>query len=194
MRIWGEAIDPANTIVPAYLSARGGLCLPPEPVIRFHPQCPCGALKLPAMVALLSDPVTGQPSGGIHRTFLRHDGSGKAETDKPKMMLGPWGVVRLYEPETAGIGIAEGIETALAVAQRIGWGPVWSTCTAGGFSKVPPLVMRTLNIFIDRDDAGVSQSEAEACAERWVAADLEVYIHAPAEGTDWCDVARGVVP
>ena len=110
------------------------------------------------------------------------------------MTLGPWGVVRLYEPETRGIGIAEGIETALAVAQRIGWGPLWATCTAGGFAKVPPLILRTLNIFIDRDDDGVSRREAERCGERWVAADLEVYIHAPPEGTDWADAAQGVVP
>jgi hypothetical protein len=197
-RIWGQGLDPYYSIIQDYLHIRGGLELPPPsalgPVIRFHPECPCGDLRLPAMIALLSDPVTGAPTGGIHRTFLKADGSGKADIPKPKMMLGPWGVVRLYKPETAGIGLAEGIETALAVAQRIGWGPVWAACTAGGFSKVPPLIQRTLNLFIDRDDDGVSLREAERCARAWVEADLEVYIHEPPDGTDWADVARGVVP
>jgi hypothetical protein len=194
MRIWGEALDPRRSIVADYLSTRG-LCLPPEPVLRFHPECPCRDRKLPAMVALLSDPVTGEPTGGIHRTFLRPDGSGKAEIEGgAKRMLGPWGVVRLYEPETAGIGLGEGIETALAVTQRIGWGPVWAACTAGGFAHVPPLVMRTLNLFIDNDDTGVSLREAETCKERWIAAGLEVVIHEPPEGTDWADAARETVP
>jgi hypothetical protein len=170
-----------------YLRSRG-LELPPEPVIRFHPKCPCGADWLPAMVALMTDPVTGEPRG-IHRTFLRPDGSGKAEIAKTKMMLGPWGIVRLYEPETAGVGLAEGIETALAVAQRIGWGPVWAACTAGGFVKVPPLIQRTLNLFVDRDDDGVSLREAELAAERWAEAGLEALIHEPPAGTDWAEVA-----
>lgn len=192
-RIWREALYADSSIVADYLHTRG-LELPPEPVLRFHPECPCGQTRRPAMVALLSDPKSGELTGGIHRTFLKPDGSGKAAIDRPKMMLGPWGVVRLYDPETAGIGIAEGIETALAVAPRIGWGPVWAACTAGGFTKLPPLAMRTLNIFIDCDDDGVSLREAEACAERWVAAGLEVLIHEPPEGSDWADAAKGIAP
>ena len=192
-RIWREAVDPAHSIVVGYLRSRG-LELPPEPVVRFHPACACEDKRLPAMVALLTDPVTGEPTGGIHRTFLRPDGSAKAAIDRPKRLLGPWGVVRLYEPETNGIGIAEGIETALAATQRIGWGPVWSACNAGGFARVPPLIQRTLNIFIDRDDDGVSLRYAEECAEAWVAADLEALIHEPPEGADWADAAREVAP
>jgi hypothetical protein len=138
--------------------------------------------------------VTGEPTGGVHRTFLKPDGSGKAAIDRPKMMLGPWGVVRLHEPETSGVGIAEGIETSLAVAQRIGWGPVWAACTVGGFTKIPPLVMRTLNIFVDHDDDGASLQAAEDCAEVWLSAGLEVFIHEPPEGTDWADAALEIAP
>jgi putative DNA primase/helicase len=193
-RIWHEAMDdPSHSIVADYLASRG-LALPPEPVIRFHGECPCGDLRLPAMIALLSDPVTGEATGGVHRTFLRPDGSGKADIDRPKMMLGPWGVIRLYEPKTYGVGFAEGVETALAIVLRIGWGPVWAVCTAGGFAKVPPLPARTANYFVDRDDDGVSLRYAEEGAEAWVSAGLEAYIHEPPDGTDWCDCTEGVVP
>jgi hypothetical protein len=135
--IWSDAIDPHSTLAEAYLHSRG-LELPDEPVLRFHPRCPCDKDRLPAMVALMSDPLTGDPRG-IHRTFLLPDGSGKADIPEPKMMLGDAGVVRLYEPETAGLGLAEGIETALAVAQCVGWGPVWAAGTAGAIGRFPLL-------------------------------------------------------
>jgi DNA primase len=187
-KIWNEAALPEGTLVATYLASRG-LSLPGEPVIRFHPACPCGELKLPAMIALMSDPVKGEPRG-IHRTFLQPDGGRKADIDKPKMMLGPAGVIRLYEPETDGLGIAEGIETALAVAQRIGWGPVWSVGSKCGIRTFPPLIARTLNIFVDNDDPDATPA-AEQCAERWLAADLEVRIHTPPTGTDWADATGG---
>ena len=147
------------------------------------------------MIALLTDPATGEPTGGVHRTFLAPNGSGKAAVEKPKMALGPLGVVRLYEPETPGIGIAEGIETALSVAQQFEWGPVWATCGTGGVRTFPLLIARTLNIFVDRDDKdGAGVRSAEACAERWADAGLECLIHEPPDGFDWADAARRIAP
>jgi DNA primase len=185
-RIWSEASPPTGSPAEAYLRSRG-LALPDEPVIRFHPACPHGrSERLPAMVALMVDAVTGEPTG-IHRTFLRQDGSGKADVPQPKMMLGPAGVVRLCEPVTAGLGLSEGIETALAVAQRIGWGPVWAAGGTTGIRNFPPLIERTLNLFIDHDQAGITA--AEQCAGQWAAAGLETFIHTPPPGTDWADAA-----
>jgi hypothetical protein len=197
--IWGECSLPDGTIVEDYLRGRGlelpglsfhfeGHCCRDEPVLRFHPQCPRGKReRLPAMVALMTDPVTREPRG-IHRTFLLPDGSGHIG----KMMLGMAGIIRLYEPETAGLGIAEGIETALAVAQRVGWGPVWAVGSAGGIRNFPPLTERTLNIFVDRDDDGVGLSSAEHCASRWAEAGLETFIHTPPTGEDWADAAARI--
>ena len=75
-RIWGEAVPPAGTLVEAYLRGRG-LALPVGAPLRFHPACPRGAERWPAMLALMTDPVTGEPCG-VHRTFLTRDGGGKA--------------------------------------------------------------------------------------------------------------------
>jgi hypothetical protein len=194
--IWGECSLLPGTIAEDYLRSRGlevpepsfrfeGDCRrSDEPVLRFHPLCPRGNERQPAMVALMTDPVTREPRG-IHRTFLRPDGTGHTA----KMMLGNAGIIRLYEPETAGIGIAEGIETALAVAQRVGWGPVWGVGSAGGIRTFPPLTMRTLNIFVDRDDAGVGLAAAEHCAAQWAEVGLETFIHTPPAGEDWADAA-----
>ena len=73
----------------------------------------------------MTDPVTGKPCG-IHRTYLERDGRGKAAIDGPRRMLGAAGVIRLADPSAEGLGLAEGIETALSCMQTIGWGPVWA--------------------------------------------------------------------
>ena len=190
--IWSEAGDPRGTIVEAYLRSRG-LELPDEPVLRFHPRCPYRDRRLPAMVALMSDPLTSDPRG-IHRTFLLPDGSGKADVPRPKMMLGDGGVIRLAEPETDGLGLAEGIETALAVMQRVAWGPVWAAGNSGGIEHFPLLLLRTLNIFADHDDTGAGMVAAHSCAERWQQAGLEGLIHTPPPGEDWADAAGRIAP
>jgi phage/plasmid primase-like uncharacterized protein len=187
-RIWTDSQDPHGSPVETYLQHRG-VRLPDEPVIRFHPQCPRKEGRLPAMVALMTDPATGQPCA-VHRTFLLPDGTGKAAVPKPKMMLGPAGVIRLADPIAEGLGLAEGIETALSAMQAIGWGPVWAAGTRGGIERFPVLPGHSLTIFADGDAPGLSA--ARQCAARWVAAGREALIHVPPSGEDWNDAARRI--
>ena len=187
-RIWNEASDPSETIVAKYLQHRG-VRLPNEPVIRFHPRCPRTGGALPAMIALMTDVVTGDPCG-VHRTFLAPDGSGKAAVDKPKMMLGPAGVIRLDEPIGEGLGVAEGIETTLSIIQTIGWRPVWAAGSRGGIEGFPVLPGHCLTIFADSDLPGLTA--ARSCAARWAAADREVWIQVPPPGADWNDAAARI--
>jgi len=184
-RVWCAAQDPHGTPVEAYLRHRG-VRLPDEPVIRWHPACPRTGGPLPAMVAMMTCPVTGQPTG-IHRTFLLPDGSSKALMDKPKMMLGRAGLIRLASPCTEGLGIAEGVETALAAMQVIGWGPVWAAGSCGAIQRLPVLPY-TLTVFADSDGPGVRA--ARVCAARWADAGREALIHIPPDGTDWADAVR----
>ncbi len=213
--IWDEATDPIGSPVERYLGTRG-VFLPDADVIRFHPRCPREGGTLPAMVALMTEPSTDE-FRGVHRTFLRSDGSGKADVDKPRMMVGSAGTVQLVDLHEigAGLGLAEGIETALSVMQAIGWGPVWAAGSAGAIRKFPFMRATTLNIFSDRDEAGLDA--ARGCSERWLAAGAEdrterwnldaygrpcggpiqwveagteVLIHQPPDGKDWNDVAR----
>jgi hypothetical protein len=71
------------------------------------------------MVGLIEHVLKG--AMGVHCTFLRADGSGKAEIEKPKAMFGPMGggAVRFGWPRAdRPMAVAEGLETALSVAVR----------------------------------------------------------------------------
>ena len=195
-RLWCEAGPAAGTLVETYLASRR-LILEPGMPLRFHPACPRGwdadrrapVERRPAMLALMTDPATGEPCG-VHRTFLSADGHGKAPGPmSAKMMAGRAGVVRLAPGlVTAGLGIAEGIETALSVMQGFGWRPVWAATSAGTIQAFPVLPgIEALTIFADADDAG--QAAAERCGPRWVAAGREAYIEAPQAG-DFNDLLR----
>jgi len=73
-----------------------------------------------AVVALMTDPVTGGPIG-VHRTYLDPEGA-KIE----RKMLGRRGVIRLSPDDavTMGLGIAEGVEDGIAIL-LLGRSPVW---------------------------------------------------------------------
>lgn len=168
--IWARSIPIAGTLAETYLASRG--LIYDGDALRFYP----GGR---AMVALITDAITGEAIG-IHRTFLDRDGN-----RTKKMMLGAaaGGVVRLSADDevTSGLGIAEGIETALAVPFR----PVWACLSAGQLAAFPVLAgIEALTIFADQDKAGLDA--ANACGERWHAADREVTMAAPLQG-DFAD-------
>jgi hypothetical protein len=107
----------------------------------------------PAMVAIVQRP-DGQLAA-IHRTFLKDDGSGKAELDAPKMALGPirGGAVRLAEKGDM-LAVAEGIETALSVQQATGIAS-WATLGTSNLIHVAlPESIREVMICMDADLAG----------------------------------------
>jgi hypothetical protein len=198
-RLWRESVSARGTIVEAYLAARG-LHLPEPPddpdVIRFHPTCPRRAPDNPdriehhpAMLALMTDAITAEPCG-LHRTFLLPDGSDRLRDAKGKAMAGNVGVIRLSRDDdvTLGLGIAEGIETALSVMQRFRWRPVWAATSAGAIARLPFLSgIEALTIFADADGAGIAA--AQACAARWREAGRSVRILRPPAG-DFNDLAR----
>lgn len=187
--IWNDAVPAEETPAEIYLRSRG-LLLPPDAPIRFHSACPRGSERLPAMLALMTDPVTGEPCG-THRTFLKADGSGKAPIglngEPAKMMAGRVGVIRLTldEEVSLGLGLVEGVETGLAVLQRGGWAPVWVATSAGSIRSFPVLAgIEVLTIFADSDDPGMNA--ARACCERYAEGGREARILAPPVG-DWDD-------
>jgi hypothetical protein len=188
--IWAEAHALPDSLAAKYLAARGCGGVATD-ALRFHPACPRGqeGERLPAMLGLMTDPITNAPTG-IHRTFLRPDGSGKIEHGTAKMMLGNAGVIRLIPDTdvTIGLGLVEGIETGLALISLAGWRAVWACGSAGGIAKFPVLAgIETLTIFPDRDDAGAGQKAAEECAARWCDAGREAQMIWPPAGADWLD-------
>lgn len=189
VKLWNEA-KPGHEALRAYMASRS-LTLPERAPLRFHPACPHRQDRIPAMLALMTDPVSNQPVG-IHRTFLKPDGSGKADVTPAKMVLGSWGVIRLTPDDevTVGLGISEGIENAITVLQHLNWSPVWAIGNAGSLASFPVLDgIETLTIFADHDIAGINA--AQSCGPKWVQAGRAVQIIAPRMQADWNDAMRG---
>lgn len=172
--------------------------------VRFHPGLQYRDENerlvgtFPALVALVTDP-NGQPIT-IHRTFLTKEGS-KAPVDKPKKMM-PFpsdrsvtgGCIRLGESSTI-LGIAEGLETALAarLASRM---PVWSAVNATLLERfIPPEGTELVVIWADRDRSQRGEQAAKELKARLWARGIKAQILLPnmpipemAKGVDWNDV------
>jgi putative DNA primase/helicase len=144
------------------------------------------------MVAMVVGP-DGKPVS-MHRTFLKPDGSGKAEMAAPrKLMPGelPEGAcVRLCDYVPGGpLGIAEGIETAMS-ASALYEMPVWAAINSEILKKwTPPEGCEEVAVFGDNDAKFGGQAAAWALAHRLAVKGIRVTVHIPPiEGDDWNDV------
>ena len=124
--------------------------------------------RFPAMVALVTG-ADGMPVT-VHRTYLTADGR-KAPVAEPKKLMGypghrlVGGAIRLSAPGPV-LGVAEGIETALAVHLRTGM-PVWSAVSAGLLARLePPAGTSLVVIWADRDRSGAGEAAALTLRER----------------------------
>jgi hypothetical protein len=185
---WGEAVPIGGTVAETYLRTRGITAALPA-TLRFHPACwHATGKRLPAMIAL----VEGQDGFGVHRTYLRADGGGKAAVEPAKAMLGPvkGGAVRLTDAGPgAPLVVAEGIETALSLASGMLNAPatIWAALSTTGMAALRlPLRSGRITAACDGDPAG--RSAADALLRRAKAAGWRPYILAAPPGQDWNDV------
>lgn len=171
----------------------------PNEVLQFAPALPYhqdGHLgDYPCMVTKVTD-VSGT-GVTLHRTYFAPDGPGKLDLgeDYPakKLMTATQNgatkgaSIKLWLARSV-LGLAEGIETALAVHAATGQ-HVWSTVSAGGMEAViVPDVVKTVHIWADHDESGVGQQKAEELAQRLRDEGRTVYVHTPPEtGQDWLD-------
>lgn len=188
LAIWRSTSPAKGTLVEAYLGSRS-LGLPRTPDLRFHVGLRHrSGSHWPAMVALVTDGIDGTPSA-IHRTFLAHDGGGKAPVDQQKMMLGPCrgGVVRLADPDGM-VMVGEGIETCIAAMEATGR-PAWAALSTSGLSTLGlPDNIRDVIVLADGDDAG--EAAAEMCARRWKAEGRRVRVAHPPKQMDFSDMLQ----
>ncbi len=194
--IWRASSPLIGSLAERYLGHRLGAAWPviretvaEADALRFMP---ARGDRTAAMVAKVTDAKSGEPLT-LHFTRLAPDGSGKAQDGRPaKLLLSGHakigGVVRLVADAdvTTGLGIAEGIETALAVLGS-GWSPVWACVDAGNVSAFTVLSgIEALTVFADHDDAGLRA--ASTAAQRWRDAGREAAIAVPPKvSSDWCD-------
>ena len=202
-QVWAqcEPLAPGDPCT-LYLNRRGfGGVWPLPEVLRLHRALPYwhGAEKLgtfPAMVA----PIVARDGRtvALHRTYLAADGR-KADVPSPKKLTGAAGPlagthIPLHKPARGVIGIAEGIETALAAWCASAVPTVASYCAGNLAAWQWPAGVQRLVIFADNDRAG--REAADTLQSRAVRAGLQASVMTPTDaGTDWLDVwaARGTL-
>jgi hypothetical protein len=185
--LWQQTVPIGGTLAEAYLRNRGITC-PLPATLRFHPACWHREVRqrLPAMLAH----VDGGDSFAAHRTYLRHDGTGKAAVEPAKAMLGAvaGGAVRLSGGDNRLV-VGEGIETCLSLLCGLLVGPatVWAALSTSGLRSLRlPAQPGRLTIACDGDVAG--RAAALALAERAHAMGWHVATIDPGDGADFNDI------
>ena len=197
--IWRDTERGAGTIAHQYLASREIVPDQWPASLRFHPRCPrprddAGNIlaPLPAMVGLVENVERG--SVAVHCTYLRPDGSGKADIEKSKAIFGPvaGGAVRFGAPRAGEwLAVGEGLETTLSVAVACSM-PAWAALSAAGIKNLilPPEATHIV-ICADYDASGTGERAAHDAAARWLAEGRGVRIAMPPEpGVDFNDVLR----
>jgi len=172
LALWAAALwrdcRPLSGVALDYLKSRRCVIPPTDGDLRWHPALkhPTGHVG-PALVGLVTHFATGVPMS-LHRTWIT--ATGKADVTPNRMLLGghtaKGGVIRLWPDEavTQGLGLAEGIETALSLAHA--YQPAWAAISAGNMASLPVVGgIECLMIAADADTAGIEA--ANKLAETW---------------------------
>lgn len=178
-----------DDLVGIYLQARGFDWIPDDVLFCRSCRAPNGTTH-PAMIAMIRD-VEGVPAS-MHRTFL---GRGKkADMEHPRALMKsvkeklPDGACIRLGPVGKHIGVAEGIETAMAAKSRFGV-TTWATISSELMKKwLPPAGVEKVTIFGDCDPKYGGQAAAFHLAHKLAVRNIAVQVQIPDKiGTDWAD-------
>jgi putative DNA primase/helicase len=184
LTLWRQAEPVRGTLGESYLRARG-INIELIPTIRFLRNVEyLPRIHFPALAAAVQGP--DRRIIAVQLTFLGAEGRGKARVAYPRKTIGALGrgAVRLG-PAGDVLGIAEGLETALAAMQLHGV-PAWACLGACRMSNVAiPAEVQRVIIFGDRDGPG---HEAAIKAAQRLRLSVNVSVRFPPEGCgDWND-------
>lgn len=174
-------------LVGIYLQARGFDWIPEDIMFCRAARAPNGTTH-PAMIAMVRN-IKGEPCT-LHRTFL---GRGvKADMENPRAMMPgsiPDGACIRLGALKKHIGIAEGIETAMAAQKRFGV-VTWAASNSAMLQKwKAPEGVERVTIFGDCDAKYGGQASAYALAHKLAVSGLAVRVEIPDKfGTDWADL------
>jgi len=185
-RLIAGAVPLAGSVGEDYLRARG-LSDAASPDLMFHPDLADFETKRgwPGLIAVARF-ANGDRSPGIHRTFLLDDGSAKAPAGKKMLGSVADAAVRLYAmPDDGHLGVAEGIETAIAAHDLFGTA-VWAALSADGLARFRwPEGTTRITIYADAGDVG--RQAAATLSDRLNRADIPNEIVLPLHGDDFND-------
>lgn len=192
-KVWSEteSVESGDPVW-KYLNRRVGLDLIPAS-LRYHPALAYrhddgSVTHHPAMVAAVTYP--DGKGATLHRTYLTADGSKAALAAPKKLMPGKplqSACIKLGGYSSV-LGIAEGIETALAASRLFGV-PVWS-CVSSSLMETweRPSDVRRVIVFGDNDPKFGGQAAAYRIAHKLACAGIEAEVRIPETvGTDWAD-------
>lgn len=186
--VWADTLPAAGSPVEPYLANRS-IAGAISDAIRFAPAAPLsynGRTTAPAMVAIVIGP--GNTPCGLHVTFIKPDGSGKADMANPRRMFGDMrGAAVRFAPVPADgvLGVSEGLETGLSYSLMTGLA-VWACLSSSGLRNfTPPPEVKRLVVAADGDKAG---TEAAAVLVERSSRRCACAVAAAPEGKDWNDV------
>lgn len=191
-KLMAGAVDPKGTPVEKYLASRG-LSLP-EAAVKYNPKVAYYeggkfVKNYPAMLAIFANQ-NGAPNS-LHITYLTPEGT-KAKVDTVRKIMTPkeplaGGAIRLFKQSNV-MGVAEGIETALAASQMDDL-PVWACANANMLERWnPPEGVEWVHIYADNDKNYTGQAVAYKLANRLSLAGVRVLVCVPEIFGDWNDV------
>ena len=129
-----------------------------------------------------------------HVTYL--DNGGKAPVDPNRKMLPSFGSIKggavpLFPWKNGTLGIAEGIETAIA-ASMIHEIPVWAALSTSLMAAwEPPKGCESVVVMADRDKNHAGEAAAYGLAHRLIGKGIETKVRLPATIGDWADETGG---
>ena len=145
--------------------------------------------KLGAIISVMTDRITAEPTGAISRTYI-HEGR---KLRKAKTLGSPAGIIRLSEDADVleGLHIAEGLETALA-GMSIGLRPMWAAGSTALMAKFPVLSgVEALTVIVDHDANAAGERAARELEARWLDAGREVRLLRSDDYGDLNDIIAG---
>jgi Toprim domain len=161
------------------------------PAVYFNePDHALHGRKLGAIISVMTDMITAEPTGAISRTYI-HEGR---KLRKAKTLGSPAGIIRLSGDADVleGLHIAEGLETALDVMAE-GFRPCWSTGSTAIMAKFPVLSgIEALTIIADHDLNGAGLRAASEAADRWQTAGRETHVFQRETPGDFNDAFREI--
>lgn len=194
LSIWRFADPFAGSLAEKYVRSRA--IIPDGVTARYDAKCQFGAGEAKAFAPALIVPIE-EDAGvvAIHRTFLLPDGTGKADIDEPKRMLGNpgsgavrWGGI----PSDGILRLAEGVEDAASVMNILAPGTfVWPVLGIERYQTITIPDSITQVVIYSQHGAEATRAIGRA-TPRLTANGRRLLVKPPPHAGDWNDLLREI--